>query len=267
MRAEGLDPSCPGTWQLAYLPSPPARQNGWLRAATPDLWFDTTWIWQTEPRATGRAPPPPLPVQASLPLVVVAEADMHIRSLANHRSGSTRTLDLVLACSQPLIPSPSTSPSSSDPEITLLCALARRPARGLAIAIAIDNGGRASSHQDSTSDWMSAPVSMARGCSCPRCYFNPRLSDPMQPARWPVPLRPPRSHLPFPIEHQKHPGLHFEPSASPSGCHGGVFQHSRNNSKGQYQGCFCVLGTPCKYFDPPRHPHGHGHGCSSAPPM
>lgn len=25
------------------------------------------------------------------------------------------------------------------------------------------------------------------------------------------------------------------------------------------------LGNPLQIFDPPRHPHGHGHGCSSAP--
>jgi hypothetical protein len=56
-----------------------------------------------------------------------------------------------------------------------------------------------------------------------------------------------RSHLPFPIEHQKQPGLHFEPSASPSGCHGGVDHQQRNNSKGKHQACLCVLGTPCKY--------------------
>lgn len=35
-------------------------------------------------------------------------------------------------------------------------------------------------------------------------------------AHWPVLLRSARSHLPFPIEHQKQPGLPFKPSASPS---------------------------------------------------
>lgn len=34
----GAEVWIPGTWQLTY----PAGQNGWLRAATPDLWFDTT---------------------------------------------------------------------------------------------------------------------------------------------------------------------------------------------------------------------------------
>lgn len=66
-------------------------------------------------------------------------------------------------------------------------------------------------------------------------------------AHWLVLLRAARSHLPFPIEHQKQPGLHFEPSASPSGWVSGVDQQERNNSKGKYQGCICVLGTPCKY--------------------
>lgn len=69
----------------------------------------------------------------------------------------------------------------------------------------------------------------------------------MLPVHWLVLLRAARSHLPFPIEHQKQPGLHFEPSASPSGWVSGVDQQERNNSKGKYQGCICVLGTPCKY--------------------
>lgn len=69
----------------------------------------------------------------------------------------------------------------------------------------------------------------------------------MQPAHWLVLLRAARSHLPFPIEHQKQPGLHFEPSASPSRWVSGAHQQERNNSKGKYQGCICVLGTPCKY--------------------
>lgn len=88
----------------------------------------------------------------------------------------------------------------------------------------------------------------------------------MLPANWLVSLRSAGSHLPFPIEHQKQPGLLFEPSASPSGrpVESTTSRETtlRENSRGA-----SASWEPLALFDPPRHPHGHGpgHGCSSAP--
>lgn len=88
----------------------------------------------------------------------------------------------------------------------------------------------------------------------------------MLPANWLVSLRSAGSHLPFPIEHQKQPGLPFEPSASPSGrpVESTTSRETtlRENNRGA-----SASWEPLALFDPPRHPHGHGpgHGCSSAP--
>lgn len=136
-------------------------QKGWLRAATPDLWFDTTCFWQTEPRATGQPHRvPDLIGQVCLsfwwqrPTSTFPLARLHppYRGQKGQHSDPRSSPHLLPPL---LIPSPSTSPSSSDREIAMLCALARRLLlSSLTVAWASSNGGRATSHRGSISDCM-----------------------------------------------------------------------------------------------------------------
>lgn len=133
-----------GTGRPGHLPClpGPTQINDWgfgepeggaLRAATPDQRFDTTCIWQTEPRATAQ-PHRILDLIRQDCLFLVAAADMHppptlpaslhLRTRAR-MDDTTRTFNLLLThCSPPtLIPSPAARPSSSDQENAMLCAL------------------------------------------------------------------------------------------------------------------------------------------------
>lgn len=68
-------------------------------------------------------------------------------------------------------------------------------------------------------------------------------------AHWPLLLRSARSHLPFPIEHQKQSqGYHSSlVPVLPNGEWSRPAGKKQLYTKEKCQGCICVLGTPCKY--------------------